>query len=282
MFIYAPFNGGLPGFTKPERVRPVRAEAGGLCLIRINYASWTDWFNNVQTQLFKSSWRSAEPAVPLWRLNERWIGWDTGLKKTLHASEQEREDIRQLREQWIDELPFLDPAHLVFIDESGAKTNMTRLRGRARHGRRLFARAPYGHWCTTTMISSIRLDGTTAAMEIDGATDSAVFRTYVRYVLIPTLGPKDIVVMDNLRAHYDSEAIEMIEAAGASVRFLPPYSPDFNPIEKMWSKIKNLLRGLAARTQQELSDAITQAFDSVTADDAKGWFSSCYITALNL
>ena len=86
--------------------------------------------------------------------------------------------------------------------------------------------------------------------------------------------------MDNLRAHYDSEAIALIEEVGATVKFLPPYSPDFNPIEKMWSKIKNLLRGLAARTQEELSDAITQAFNSVTADDAFGWFSSCYITAL--
>lgn len=158
---------------------------------------------------------------------------------------------------------------------------MTRLRGRARQGHRLFAQAPHGHWCTTTMISSIRLDGTTAAMEIDGATDSIVFRTYVGHILAPTLGPKDIVVMDNLRAHYDSEAISLIEATGATVKFLPPYSPDFNPIEKMWSKVKNLLRGLAARTQQELSVAITQAFEAITAEDAQGWFSSCYITALN-
>lgn len=116
-------------------------------------------------------------------------------------------------------------------------------------------------------------------MEIDGATDSAVFRAYVRYILTPTLGPMDVVVMDNLRAHYDTQAIALIEATGASVKFLPPYSPDFNPIEKMWSKIKNLLRGLAARNQQELSEAITQAFSAVTPEDATGWFSSCYITA---
>lgn len=281
MSICAPFSGGLPVFAKTGRLCPDLAEVGGRYLTGINYPSSTGWSNSIRTQRFGSFWSSVEPAVPLWRLNERWTGWDTGLKKTLHASEQEREDVRQLREQWISELPLLDPVHLVFIDESGAKTNMTRSRGRARHGQRLFARAPHGHWCTTTMISSIRLDGTTAAMEIDGATDSAVFRAYVRHVLAPTLGPQDIVVMDNLRAHYDSEAIALIEATGASVKFLPPYSPDFNPIEKMWSKIKNLLRSLAARTQQELSDAITQAFDSVTAEDARGWFSSCYITALN-
>lgn len=156
---------------------------------------------------------------------------------------------------------------------------MTRLRGRAMNGQRLFAKAPYGHWCTTTMISSVRLEGTTAAMEIAGATDSAVFREYVRQVLAPTLSPKDIVVMDNLRVHYDAEAIMLIEARGASVKFLPPYSPDYNPIEKMWSKIKNLLCGLAARTQQELSDAISKAFDAVTPEDIQGWYFSCHITA---
>lgn len=185
-----------------------------------------------------------------------------------------------LREQWLQELPLLDPDKLVFLDESGAKTNMTRLRGRALQGSRLFALAPHGHWCTTTMISAIRLNGKTAAMEVEGASDGPVFREYVRFVLAPSLSPGDIVVMDNLRTHYDTEALRLIEACGASVKFLPPYSPDFNPIEKMWSKIKNLLRGLAARTQAELSEAITQAFSAVTPEDAQGWFSSCYITAL--
>jgi transposase len=167
----------------------------------------------------------------------------------------------------------------VFIDESGAKTNMTRQRGRAREGHRLFAKAPHGHWGTTTMISSVRLDGTTAAMEIVGAADAEVFREYVRRILAPTLSPGDIVVMDNLRTHYDAAAIAMVEARGASVKFLPPYSPDYNPIEKMWSKIKTLLRGLAARTQQELSAAITQAFEAVTPENVRGWFLSCYITS---
>jgi transposase len=185
-----------------------------------------------------------------------------------------------LREQWLRELPLLDPDKLVFLDESGAKTNMTRLRGRALQGSRLFALAPHGHWCTTTMISAIRLNGKTAAMEVEGASDGPVFREYVRVVLAPSLSPGDIVVMDNLRTHYDTEALRLIEACGASVKFLPPYSPDFNPIEKMWSKIKTLLRGLAARTQAELSEAITQAFATITPDDAQGWFSSCHIAAL--
>ena len=156
---------------------------------------------------------------------------------------------------------------------------MTRQRGRAKEGQRLFAKAPHGHWGTTTMISSVRLDGTTAAMEIAGAADSEVFREYVRRILAPTLSPGDMVVMDNLRTHYDAAAIAMIKAIGASVKFLPPYSPDYNPIEKMWSKIKTLLRGLAARTKQELSAAITRAFEAVTPEDVWGWFLSCYITA---
>lgn len=128
------------------------------------------------------------------------------------------------------------------------------------------------------MISSIRLNGATAAMEIGCPTDSAVFREYVRHVLAPTLCPEDIVIMDNLRAHYDAEAIMLIEDKGATVKFLPPYSPDFNPIEKMWSKVKTLLRGFAARSQQELSEAISKALAAVKAEDAAGWFSSCYIT----
>jgi transposase len=156
---------------------------------------------------------------------------------------------------------------------------MTRFRGRAKGGNRLFCSAPHGHWCTTTMISSIRLNGETAAMEIDSATDSVVFREYVRQVLVPALYPGDVVVLDNLRAHYDDQAVTLIEQAGASVKFLPPYSPDFNPIEKMWSKVKEKLRSLSARTQEELSVAISTALSSVTSKDAQGWFSSCGITA---
>lgn len=238
----------------------------------------TSWFKNIMTRRLRSSGISAELNAPSWQSSGRWTDSTTGIKKTLHADEQEREDIRLLREQWLRELPLLDPQKLVFIDESGAKTNMTRLRGRARHGSRLFAFAPHGHWCTTTMISAIRLSGETAAMEVEGASDGLVFREYARSVLTPWLHPGDIVVMDNLRTHYDAEALRLIEACGASVKFLPPYSPDFNPIEKMWSKIKNLLRGLAARTQQELSEAITLAFGAVTPEDAHGWFSSCHIT----
>lgn len=152
---------------------------------------------------------------------------------------------------------------------------MTRLRGRAKGGRRLVDDMPYGHWCTTTMLSSIRFDGRMACMAIDGATDADVFREYVRQVLLPTLRPDDIVVLDNLSAHKDTEAIRLIESVGAEVWFLPPYSPDFNPIEKMWSKIKEFLRAAKARTQEALLNAIALALKAITDQDAEGWFAAC-------
>ena len=155
---------------------------------------------------------------------------------------------------------------------------MTRLRGRAKKGQRLTDDAPSGHWCTTTMISSIRHDGSTACMAIDGATTGEVFREYVRHVLLPTLEPGDIVVLDNLSAHNDAESLEMIESSGAEVHFLPPYSPDLNPIEKMWSKVKAFLRAAKARTQEALFDAIAAALKTITPQDAMGWFNSCGYT----
>ena len=152
---------------------------------------------------------------------------------------------------------------------------MTRLWGRARRGRRVHAAAPCGRWRSTTMISSIRLDGTTACMTISGATDTDVFRTYVREILCPELRPGDIVVMDNLGAHKSPATLELIAAKGAEVRFLPPYSPDLNPIEKMWSKVKSLLRRAEARTPEDLDGAIGEALSKITANDARGWFNSC-------
>ena len=167
---------------------------------------------------------------------------------------------------------------LVFIDESGAKTNMTRLYGRAKQGQRATDNTPSGHWCTTTMISSMRLDGSTACMVVDGATNKEVFQAYVKHILLPTLKPGDIIVLDNLSAHKNKEIQKLIESVGAELWYLPPYSPDLNPIEKMWSKIKAILRTLKARTEQALIDAIAKALEAVTASDAKGWFESCGYT----
>jgi len=152
---------------------------------------------------------------------------------------------------------------------------MTRLRGRAPRGQRLVASCPHGHWRTTTMISAIRVDGSTACMTIDGATDTDVFQAYVREILCPTLRPGDIVVMDNLAPHKNEQTVALIAAAGASVRFLPAYSPDLNPIEMMWSKVKASLRATEARTHPDLLAAIAQALSRVTAQDAINWFAAC-------
>jgi transposase len=151
---------------------------------------------------------------------------------------------------------------------------MTRLRGRALRGNRLYATAPQSHWHTTTMICSMRLDGSTACMTVEGATDTEVFRAYVRQVLCPTLGAGDVVTMDNLSPHKSAETLELIHDRGAHVLFLPPYSPDLNPIEKMWSKLKEFLRSAEARTQSSLIQAIASALEAITAQDAINWFAS--------
>lgn len=152
---------------------------------------------------------------------------------------------------------------------------MTRLRGRAPRGERVYDHAPAGHWRVTTMIGSIRLNGTTACMTIPAATDIPIFRAYVQHVLIPTLQPGEVVIYDHLSSHQDPECTRLIEQAGASVRPLPAYSPDLNPIEKMWSKVKALLRSAKARTPAALNRAIARALAAVTAKDAQGWFAAC-------
>ncbi len=152
---------------------------------------------------------------------------------------------------------------------------MTRRYGRARRGQRVTSYAPHGHWNTTTMIGSIRLDGTTTCMAVNGSTNAEVWREYVRQVLCPSLKQGDVIIADNLSAHKDKLAWDMIEACGARLEFLPPYSPDLNPIEKMWSKIKAYPRGVEARTFDTLIEAIGQAFDLVVNSDAEGYFFSC-------
>ena len=169
----------------------------------------------------------------------------------------------------------MDPAKLIFLDESGAKTNLTRLRGRAPKGERVHASAPHGHWHTTTMMSSIRLDGSTACMTLEGTTDTESFHAYVGQVLVPTLRPGDIVIMDNLSPHKSDPTLALITNAGGQVLFLPAYSPDLNPIEKMWSKVKSHLRSAEARTQETLIKAIGVALRTITPQDAINWFASC-------
>ena len=179
------------------------------------------------------------------------------------------------RRHWRRRQGSFDPARLIFLDESGAKTNLTRLRGRAPKGQRVHARSPQGHWNTTTILGALRLDGSTACMTVEGAADTEVFRAYVRCVLAPTLRPGDRVILDNLSPHKNEPALALIRQAGAEVLFLPAYSPDFNPIEKMWSKAKNYLRSAEARTELALLGAIAQALNTITPQDAINWFARC-------
>ena len=184
------------------------------------------------------------------------------------------------RELWRELTAGLDLARLVFVDETGAKTNMTRTHGRAEGGQRVVDAAPHGHWGTTTLLSSIRMDGSTAPMVIEGPTDADVFTEYVRQILVPSLRPGDIVVLDNLSPHKSPQVEQAIRAAGAEVWFLPPYSPDLNPVEQMWSKVKAFLRALKARTLDALVDGIRDGLRLVTSSDAIGWFDHCGYVAM--
>jgi transposase len=178
------------------------------------------------------------------------------------------------RRAWFEIQPDLEPERLVFIDETGASTKMARLYGRARRGARCRAPVPHGHWKTTTFVGALRLDGMTAPMVLDGPMHGAAFLAYVEQVLVPTLSPGDIVVMDNLPAHKPLSVRHAIERAGAELRFLPPYSPDFNPIEMAFSKLKAFLKKTAARTVDDLWTAIAQGIDTFTATDCQNYFTA--------
>ena len=172
---------------------------------------------------------------------------------------------------------FVELDQFVFLDESSAKTNMTRLYGRAPLGQRCHFSTPHGHWSTTTLLSAIRCTGVIedASVVFDGATDAIVFRCYVEECLAPSLRKGDIVVMDNLSCHKVTGVREAIDSVGASIWYLPPYSPDMNPIEKMWSKIKASLRRAAARTTEGLIHSVGEALRNVDADECRAYFGSC-------
>ena len=163
----------------------------------------------------------------------------------------------------------------MFIDETGASTKMTRLHGRAPRGQRLRAAIPHGHWKTTTFVGALRLTGMTAPMVLDGPMTGEWFLAYAQQVLAPTLRPGDVVILDNLPAHKGTAVREAIEAAGARLLFLPPYSPDFNPIENAFAKLKTLLRKAAERTLDELWRVIGKCLDAFTPRECANYFASC-------
>jgi transposase len=172
----------------------------------------------------------------------------------------------------------MDPARMVFIDETWAKTNMTRLRGRALRGQRLVAKVPHGHWKTTTLIAALGQGGMRCSMTIDGAVNRDAFEAFVEQILAPALAPGDTVVMDNLSSHKGIRVRELIESAGAKVLYLPPYSPDLNPIEMAFSKLKQLMRSAAHRTMAALWSDTQRMLDQITESDAAGFFRHCGYT----
>ena len=195
-------------------------------------------------------------------------------KKSAHAAEQNRPDILKRRKDWFDDQLDLDPARLVFIDETWASTNMARLRGRAQRGERLRACIPHGHWKTTTFVAGLRLTGMVAPMVLDGPINRIAFQAYIDQVLVPTLQPGDCVVMDNLSSHKGPAVRAAIKAAGAQLRYLPPYSPDFNPIENAFAKLKALLRKAAERTVDGLWETIGRLIDLFPPQECANYFTA--------
>jgi len=192
----------------------------------------------------------------------------------VHAAEQERPDILKRREAWFESQLDLDPEKLIFIDETWASTNMARRYGRAPKGERLRAAIPHGHWKTTTFVAGLRLEGLVAPFVFDSPINAVTFEAYVEQFLVPELKPGDIVVMDNLSSHKRPQVAALIEAAGASLLYLPPYSPDFNPIEKLFAKFKALLRKAAERTVEGLWSAIGKTLERITPRECANYFEA--------
>jgi transposase len=169
----------------------------------------------------------------------------------------------------------MDPARFVFLDETGTATNMTRRYGRTLSGTRLVAAVPHGHWRTTTFVAGLRQSGIIAPLVLDGPMTGTAFRAYVEQFLAPALAPGDVVVLDNLAAHKVAGVREAIAAAGASILYLPPYSPDLNPIEQLFAKFKALLRKAAARTRNELWQAVGRLLDACPATECANYLRHC-------
>jgi len=198
-------------------------------------------------------------------------GGITKEKKTLAASEQDPE----ARAAWWQEVIMLDPEKLVFVDEAGTHTAMTRTHARAPKGQRAYGSVPRNRGGNLTLLAALSNRRIQAEWVIEGSVDGDVFVTWLEHILLPTLTPGHTVVMDNLRAHYRKEVRSLIEARGCNLLYLPPYSPDFSPIELAFSKIKGRLKSLAARTKQALTDAVAKACRTVGPADVVGWFKHC-------
>lgn len=197
----------------------------------------------------------------------------------IHAAEQDRPDVREKRVAHAARMPGLDPAELVCLDETGANTTMTRRYGRAPRGERLVDAIPHGHWKATTLVAALRADGLTAPMVTDGAMNGDLFVAYTQQVLVPTLRPGDIVLMDDLSSHKRVAAVRAIEDAGCSVVYLPPYSPDYNPIELAFAKIKARLRAAELRTIDKIERFFGTVHEAFTPDECGNYIRHAGYTA---
>ena len=195
-------------------------------------------------------------------------------KKSQRAVEQDRPDIAEARQQWQARQAEWRPHNLVFVDETGASTKMTRLYGRCPRGERLVAPVPWGHWKTTTFVGALRQDGLIAPCAFDGPINGETFRAWVEQFLVPELKPGDIVILDNLSSHKVEGVRTAIENAGARLLYLPSYSPDLNPIEQWFAKLKALLRKAAARTFDALIRAIASALETFTPDECANYLAN--------
>jgi len=182
--------------------------------------------------------------------------------------------VARARARWRAAQPALDPQKLVFIDETGTATDMAPLRGRCRRGERLIGRVPHGHWKTTTFVAGLRREEITAPFVVDRPMNGVIFKAYVEQVLAPTLTPGDVVIMDNLASHKVDGIRQAIEGAGATLIYLPPYSPDLNPIEQAFAKLKTLLRRAAARSIETLWAKIGELLAAFTPQDCRNFFAN--------
>ena len=192
-------------------------------------------------------------------------------KKVLQASERKEEE----RQQWKDKAKKLDRRKFVFLDESGSNIALTRVYARAPKGKRAYGSIPRNRGKNMTVIASLTLEGIGEALILDGAANTEFFEIYVEQILLPSLEPGQIVIMDNASIHKGKKVQHLIEARNCQVLFLPAYSPDFSPIEEAFSKIKSVLRQKGARTREALQEALEYALTTVAATDARGWFSHC-------
>jgi transposase len=193
----------------------------------------------------------------------------------VRASEQDRPDVAARRRRWRVWQRFMDASRFVFLDETGTATNMTRRYGRSPSSERLVAAVPHGHWHTTTFVAGLRQTGIIAPLVLDGPMTGQAFRAYIEQVLAPALEAGDVVVLDNLGAHKVDGIRQAIGAAGASILYLPPYSPDLNPIEQLFAKLKALLRRAAARTKDELWSAIARLLHTVPEAECASYLRHC-------